>query len=204
MKPLELTAAQEAEMLRLQRFYRNEASRCRKARAFLAGCVMAGAELETTLLLMVNVYPDEAAATGKAPHRKGKLKSLTEWSLAELLKVAKAAGWLPSALEYGQDDWDRKRAEAGDYAEVVREMRNLAHPVRYMEDHYRQHVTKRHLEWVFDAIDAGNGWLFARIEKSLIEQMKTEGVTPKDRRQPKGRTRSATPPRRTTFAKERT
>jgi hypothetical protein len=37
-------------------------------------------------------------------------------------------------LEYGKDDWNAKKAKIGDYAEVVRDMRNLAHPARYMED----------------------------------------------------------------------
>jgi rSAM/selenodomain-associated transferase 2 len=56
---LKLTDTQEAELHRLLRFYNREAERCSKARAFLAGCVMAGAELETALMLMVDIYPED-------------------------------------------------------------------------------------------------------------------------------------------------
>jgi hypothetical protein len=175
---LKLTDTQEAELHRLLGFYNREADRCGKALAFLAACVMAGAELETALLLTVNVYPDEAVATGKLPRKKKSIKPLLEWNLGELLRVAKAAGWLPSALIYGEDEWSSRKAKVGDYAEVLREFRNLTHPARYMEDHYRKRVTKKHLGLVFDTINAARDWLYARIEKSLLERMKAEGWTP--------------------------
>ena len=39
---------------------------------------MAGAELETALLLMVNIYPDEAVATDKCPRKKTAIKPLLD------------------------------------------------------------------------------------------------------------------------------
>jgi hypothetical protein len=50
---------------------------------------MLGSALETLLILMVNVYPDEAEQTGKVPMRKGKPKPLLDWQLIELLRVPK-------------------------------------------------------------------------------------------------------------------
>jgi hypothetical protein len=191
MEELGLTDEQEAELYRLLSFYKREADRCSKARAFLAGCVMTGAELETALLLMVNIYSEEAIGTGKCPHKKKTIKPLLEWNLGELLRIAKAAGWLPSALVYGKDEWSNRKAKVGDYAEVLREMRNLAHPARYMEDHYRKRVTKKHLGLVFDTINAASDWLYARVEKSLIERMKAEGWTLE--RQPRPRRRKQRP-----------
>jgi hypothetical protein len=141
---LELSDTQEAELRRLLRFYQRETGRCRNAKAYLAGCVMAGAELETALLLMVAAYPKEAAATNKLPRQKKTTKPLLEWHLGELLRVAKAAGWLPAALDHAKDEWNGKKAKIGDYAEVVRDIRNLAHPARYMEDHYKKRVTQKH------------------------------------------------------------
>jgi hypothetical protein len=67
MGPLELTEEQEADLRRLLGVYKRETERCRKAKAYLAGCVISGAELETALLMMVNAFPDEATATGKVP-----------------------------------------------------------------------------------------------------------------------------------------
>lgn len=171
---LKFTEIQEAELHRLMRLYRRETERCREAKAYLAGCVLAGAELETALLLMVNAFPDEAAATNKLPRQKKRTKPLAKWELADLLRVAKAANWLPSALEYGKDDWNNKKAKIGDYVEVIREMRNLAHPARYMEDHYKKRITGKKLELILDVLNSAGCSLYARIETSLIELMKEE------------------------------
>jgi hypothetical protein len=40
------------------------------------------------------------------------------WKYIELLRVAKAANWLPSALDL-ENDWSNRKARIGDYAEVV-------------------------------------------------------------------------------------
>src|SRR5487761_23404 len=132
LQALELGDDQETELRRLLCYYKREAERCKQAKAYLAGCVMAGSELETSLMLMISAYPDDVLATNAFPRRKDGIKPLLEWSLAELIRVAEAADWLPAALEYGKDDWDGKKAKIGDHAEVVRGLRNLAHPARYM------------------------------------------------------------------------
>jgi hypothetical protein len=59
---------------------------------------MLGSALETILILMVNIYSDEAEQTGKVPMKKGQPKPLLDWQFIELLRVAKAAQWLPSTL----------------------------------------------------------------------------------------------------------
>ena len=120
-----LTDEEEKELYRLLHFYWQEALRCEKAKAQLAGCVMLGSALETLLILMINIYSDEADETGKVPTRKGKPKPLLDWQFIELLRVAKAAQWLPSALNL-EDSWSSGKARIGDYAEVVRQVRNLA------------------------------------------------------------------------------
>jgi hypothetical protein len=126
-----LTNEEEKELLRLQRFYWKEAIRCEDGKAYLAGCLMLGSALETLLILLINLDAEEAEKTGKIPTLKGRQKPLLKWDLAELLAVAKAASWLPSALDL-DDDWNWRKAKIGDYAEVVRMMRNLAHPARYL------------------------------------------------------------------------
>lgn len=94
-----LTDEEEKELYRLNHFYWKEARRCEEAKAYLAGCVMLGSALETLLTLMVNIYSDEAEQTGKVPTAKGKPKPLLDWQFIELLRVAKAAQWLPSTLD---------------------------------------------------------------------------------------------------------
>ena len=77
MDDLPLTEGQEAELHRHLGYYRSEAARCTRARAYLAGCVMAAAAREAILLLMVNAYRggrrhrpgSPTQATGKATGR---------------------------------------------------------------------------------------------------------------------------------------
>jgi hypothetical protein len=169
-----LTDEEEKELNRLSRFYWQEALRCQEAKAYLAGCVMLGSALETLLILMVNVYSDEVDQTGKVPMVQGKPKRLLDWQYVELLRAAKAAQWLPSALNL-QDRWSNRKARIGDYAEVVRQVRNLAHPARYTEDHRGKRVTRKNLQRQFEIVLLCRDWLSERNNKSLREHMKEEG-----------------------------
>jgi hypothetical protein len=103
-----LTNEQEGELLRLSRVYWQEALRCERAKAYLAGCVTFGSALETLLILMINCFSDDADQTGKIPLFKGKPKALLDWQLVELLRVAKTARWLPAILSQNED-WNSKR-----------------------------------------------------------------------------------------------
>ncbi len=161
-----LNDEEERELHRLSMVYWKEALRCEKAKAFLAGTVVLGAALETLLILMVNCHPEEAELTGRIPMKKGVGRPLLEWNLADLLKIAKAANWLPSALTLG-DNWDRRKAKVGDYAEVVRMLRNLVHPARYVEDHYRRKVTAKYLQRQFEVVLLCRDWLAQRNNEDL-------------------------------------
>ncbi len=168
-----LTDEEEKELWRLQRFYWKEAIRCEDAKAYLAGCVMLGSALETILILMINLYTDETQKTGKFPTSKGKQKPLLKWDLADLLKVAKAAGWLPTALDLNSD-WNWRKAKVGDYAEVVRMMRNLAHPARYLQDHTGRRVTNKYLQRQFEIVLACRDWLAAHNNRELLKHLEEE------------------------------
>jgi hypothetical protein len=171
-----LSDEEEREGWRLYRLYWREAERCEKAKAYLAGCVMLGSALETLLLLMVNVYHEEAAATGQVPTKGKKVKkpkALLDWDLGELLRVAKAAKWLPAGLELGAE-WNSRKAEVGDHAEVVRMVRNLVHPGRYRKEHFRGRITKKYLEHQFEVVEACREWLADHNAKSLLAHMREE------------------------------
>lgn len=170
-----LSDGEEKEFHRLQTFYWQEALRCERARAYLAGCIMIGSALEALLILMVNAYSEEAEQTGKFPTRNGKPKPLIDWNLADLLRVAKSAQWLPSALDL-DDKWSSRKARVGDHAEIVRMVRNLAHPARYAADHHRGRVTRKYLQRLFDIVLLCRDWLAARNIRSLIEHMKAEEI----------------------------
>lgn len=166
----------EREFYRLYKYYWREAQRCQEAKAWLAGCVMLGSALETLLILIVNVYSGEAEAAGGIPMRSGKPKPLLSWNLKELLAVAKRAGWLPSNLRVDEDEWDTRSAKVGDYAEVARMIRNLAHPSRYHLDHSRKRVTAKFLQQQFEVVLACKEWLEHYNLERLGEHMRQEGL----------------------------
>lgn len=170
-----LTDEEEKELWRLSRFYWQEALRCERAKVYLAGCVMVGSALETLLILMINCFSDEAERTGQIPLKKGVPKPLLDWQFVELLRVVKAAKWLPAAFN-PDDDWNNRKARIGDYAEVVRMVRNLAHPARYLKDHYRKRVTNKYLQRQFELVLLCRDWLADHNNKALLKHMKAEGL----------------------------
>lgn len=118
----------------------------------------------------MSAFPEDVEATGKMPR-----KPLLRWDLGELLVVAKAADWPPTGLVVGEDDWIPRKAKVGDRAEVLRLIRDLVHPGRYAREHLRQRVTKKYLKFALGVVFEVNDWLFARIEKSMLERMQADG-----------------------------
>lgn len=173
MSTFELSDEVFNEIIRLSRQYYREAEKCRDAKAFLAGCVMIGAAFEAILLSFANCYPEEASNSIAAPRKKGVVKPLIDWSLANLLAVAKERNWLPSALST-DEDWDDARAQIGDYGEIIRDIRNLVHPAKYAIDMPRKRITEKYLEAVFEIIEVTQEYLFRRINESLREAIEKQ------------------------------
>lgn len=173
MKPFELQENQFQEVLRLCGFYRKEAERCMETKSYLAGCVMIGAALEADLIAMCHCYSDEIP-TELVPRKKnGKPKPLIEWSFSQLLRVARKCGWLPSGLSL-DEEWDHKKAHVGDYAVVVKEIRNLVHPSCYVKDFQRQRLTKRRMEFCFEILEVTSDHLQAKVHASLKVAMEKD------------------------------
>jgi hypothetical protein len=166
MADFELTDEQYDDLFRVIQLYNREARRCRAGGAPLAGCVMIGAAVEATLLAMANCYSDEVLASEVKPTRKGAPKPLIDWSLAQLLRVAKDLNWLPSQLAL-EEEFDGDRAEIGDYVEILRMVRNLVHPARHIVDLPRGAITKRYLSLAFDVLDAAEDFLSEKVYGSL-------------------------------------
>jgi hypothetical protein len=154
------------ELLRLSKVYHREAIRCRDAKAYIAGCTMSGAALESALLGMLHLYGNEVDAAGCVPRRNGKIKMLLNWRLPEMLHAAAEMGWLPRALKDG-DKWNSRRAKIGDYAEALRQIRNLVHPARYVQDHSPSRITKRYLDRSIEIFEVVSEQLVGRVHDSL-------------------------------------
>ncbi len=164
-RPTALSDDDYAELNRLLRMYSREAKRAVKAKAYLASCVMQAAVIETQLILMVDSYLDEAVASGKYPIRKKVPKPILDLTLAQLISIAKAAGWLPNALEYSKDEWSLRKAKIGDFAEVARETRNLVHPGSYARYHRKKRVTELMAQSLAHISHGVNSWLLTRIDQ---------------------------------------
>jgi hypothetical protein len=178
--PVELTGDEEAELRRLIRVYRREADRCAAAGAFLAACVMHGSVLETMLILTINAFSEEALATSAVPKKRGGApKPVLSWTITELLAVAKEAKWLPAGLKL-DDDWSFRKARLGDYAEVVRMVRNLVHPRRYLEDHRGRRVAKKHWGLANDVVSASFDAMLQKLYASLEMHLEADRAATSD------------------------
>jgi hypothetical protein len=118
MRPCHLTEKQYKELLRLSSLYRKQSDRCANSKAYLAACVMIGSALESDLMAFCHCYSNEIPSD-TIPQRKGRPKHLLNWTLFELLRVAKKCCWLPARLSL-DDEWNQRWAKIGDWTEVVR------------------------------------------------------------------------------------
>lgn len=139
---------------RILGFYKEEGDKCHGAKSYLAACIMYGGCLETALLLMEDIYCDG-------------VKSKT---LKQLINIAKKRGWLEHALKLNED-FDRKKAKIGDYAEVMRLVRNCVHPLKTLES---GKITKKHSEKVQIVLSYVMEHLYQRVAISLSEDIEKE------------------------------
>jgi len=173
MKPFELSDEQFQKLMQLYRLYRREAEKCIDAKSYLAGCVMIGAALEADLVAMCHCYSDEIPTELIPKLKNGQPKPLLKWSFFQLLQVARECGWLPARLELN-DEWDQKKAHIGDYAVVVKEMRNLVHASCYITDFARSRMTKRRMEMCFEILEVASDHLQAKLHASLKAAIEKE------------------------------
>jgi hypothetical protein len=170
MTSFELSDEQFQRLMQLCNLYRREAKKCKDAKSYLAGCVMIGAALEADLICMCHCYADEIPAALIPQGKNSQPKPLLQWSFSQLLQIARECDWLPARLAL-DDEWDQRKARIGDYAVVVKEMRNLVHASRYLTDFARSRVTKRRMEMCFEILEGASDHLLTKLHASLREAM---------------------------------
>jgi hypothetical protein len=69
---------------------------------------------------------------------------LLKWTLDQLLDIALEAGWLPAAIST-DDPEQEKNIPVAAYVHVVRRVRNLVHPGKYMKEISGTEVTAAYL-----------------------------------------------------------
>ncbi|RIE05725.1 hypothetical protein SMC7_06110 [Candidatus Cryosericum terrychapinii] len=130
----------------------------------LAACMMIGAALEGALLAICDCYYDDIPVE-LIPRSHKKQLAVVDWGLFDLVDIARKMEWLPSGLTYGEQ-WSSKKAGIGDYAVVVRELRNLVHPARYVQDMPRKRITERYYRSCEETFGTSIDYLLARIGRS--------------------------------------
>jgi len=159
------------EISQLVNKYYKEAKKCKKAKAYLSGCIMVGSAFESVLMLAIDCYEEEALLSNKAPKRNNSIKPLLEWSLFDLLNVASDINLLPSNLSK-DSDWDDAKAEIGDYGKLIQEMRNCVHPSRYIQVFPKKKIKKHFLNSCFEILDTSIDYLAHKIEESIMNNKK--------------------------------
>lgn len=165
--------AEEKELLGMIEDWRREADNCRTVGAYLAGCVMLGATLEASLLAMSKCYSDEVKGTKTYSLKKE--PDLDRWNLIDYLRVARELNWIPSKLalekvarESGVDPEEAlKNGDVGYFADVVREIRDMLHPGRYLRLFTGVKVTKDFLDTCYETVNTVQDLLFDKLVDSI-------------------------------------
>ena len=173
MKEIELSEDQFQGLMRLGHLYRREATKAIDGKAYLAACVMLGAALEADLLAMCNCYSDEIPGELIPKKKNGKPKHLLDWSFFQLLQVARRCGWLQADLEL-KDQWNQKCAGIGDWAVVLKDIRNLVHASCKVTKFPNSRITKRRMEMCFEILEVASNHLEAKLHSSLKIAMEEE------------------------------
>lgn len=95
-------------------FWNDEYQKCADAGAYLASVVLLGAMLEATLLLAIKKNPKDANQCAAAPKRNGGVKPFDEWTLSEMIDVARACEWISVDAKF--------------FGHGLRNYRNFIHP----------------------------------------------------------------------------
>jgi hypothetical protein len=130
---------------------------------------MLGAALEGSLLALCSLYPKEvAAAMAALPSDKRPKGPMDRWTLDNLIRVANHLGWLP------QRKGTRGPFKIGDWVQLLRDLRNLAHPGRHLREYPRITVAAVNFRSAEEVFEAANDWLYRKVERDLLKAIEKE------------------------------
>ena len=170
--------------------YLEEAKKCYDNDCYIASLIMYGAALEAILLSLCFCYQDQARRAIKQLSlqkiiknrlkRSGKKRGmLLELSFEDLIKIAEYLNWLPLKDRVDQDSL------VEDYVRLVKEVRNLVHPARWLKpDPYFHEVhifmknstredIKKLCELLNEVVDVVRNLLVNKICENIQKQIKT-------------------------------
>jgi hypothetical protein len=150
----------------IREVYIEEAERCYESKAFFAACIMLGAVLEASLIIMVESCHNEVNNSKRVPkYKNGKIKPIAKWKLIELLNIADDLNWLPRSKEYNEFKY-----EIGDMGDVMRIIRNHIHPAHYLSK-YPLILTKDHYISMYEILKIINEILSSKVKDNLVQHL---------------------------------
>lgn len=157
---------------KLARFYDREAQRCTKGRAYFAAAVFESAALEAMLHAMCCLYPEAVRRTQVYQRRnfkpKKRFRSL-EFSLYELIKIAKELSWFPPKRIL----WAGKRGDLALFVQGMREIRNHLHPAKWARQRSVPITYKKaNFAFVEEIFEISHTWLLHHVHMSLAKDIK--------------------------------
>lgn len=174
-RPSDILGAMEISdrLTRLAVLYDKEATKCAKARAYLAACIMQASALEAMLLGMCFLFPAEVKRTATYNKRKRfrrKRSKALDLTFEELIKIADEAGWFPSK----RITWGARTNLAG-FVHQVQYLRNHVHAGRWAPKHPETlKFTKKAYEVVLEIFEVAHSWLLHHIHQDLRKRLKIE------------------------------
>jgi hypothetical protein len=155
-------------------FFRREARKCLRGRAYLAACVMQGAAREASLQAMCFVYPEEVKKTTvyqKKRFRRKRNKAL-DFKYYELIKIADELSWFPAK----RVTWGKRTTLAG-FVHELRKLRNYVHAGVWAGEHPdTTKFTKRVFIVAQEIDEVATSWLLHRVNEGLLKTMKRKGL----------------------------
>jgi hypothetical protein len=118
------------ELLKLAMDYQKQADACYRAEARVASCVMIVAGVEAMLIVVANLFCEDAKKF-LAGKKHSKMKDLLYWDFDQLLRVAEEAKWLPAELTI-RPDMDCREIRPPVTTDTIRQVRNFVHPGRFV------------------------------------------------------------------------
>jgi hypothetical protein len=143
---------------KLMEQYEEEAQKCKDAGALLAGSAIHAAAMEAALLAMAYCCEEEMKVSDT--FRRVGEEDLRNWDLKQLLDLASEMRWLPTSLPLGkiarmsgiEPDEALKNGDVVYFADVVREVRNMIHPGRYLRLWSGVQVSKEYLDSIEETV----------------------------------------------------
>ncbi len=93
-----------------------ESQKCMSSGSYVSAVVMMGSLLEGALLSVALKKPEKACRTNACPkdQETSKPKKIHDWTLAQLINVAKECGWIEADIQR--------------FSDALRDYRNMVHP----------------------------------------------------------------------------